>query len=181
MSFKQYIKADKERCEFLTTRKAWWRVKLLHEHEYSIWKYMILLRKEEYYAHKGSILGNIISVVFRIRKNHLGERLGFTIHKNVFGPGLRIWHYGNIVVNANARVGKNCTLHGDNCIGNNGFGGKSPRIGNNVDIGVGAKIIGDIEIANNIIIGAGAVVNKSFKEENVVIAGVPARVVKRNN
>ena len=109
----------------------------------------------------------------------LGEKLGFTIHKNVFGPGLRIWHYGNIVVNAYARVGRNCTLHGDNCIGNDGFGSKSPRIGDNVDIGVGAKIIGDIQIASNVIIGAGAVVNKDFLEENIVIAGVPAKIVKR--
>ncbi len=179
MSFKQYIKADKERCEFLKTRKSWWRVKFLHEHEYCIWKYTLLLRREEYYANKGTKIGNILSTIYRIRKNYYGEKLGFTIHKNVFGPGLRIWHYGNIVVNAYARVGKNCTLHGDNCIGNNGFGGKSPKIGDNVDIGVGAKIIGDIEIASNVIIGAGAVVNKSFTEEYVVIAGVPAKVVKR--
>lgn len=178
MTFKQYIEADRRRCEFLKNKKAWWRVKFLHEHEYSIWKYMLLLRKEEYYANLDSKFMTLVSIYFRIRKNFLGEKLGFTIHKNVFGPGLRIWHYGNIVVNAYARVGKNCTLHGDNCIGNNGFGGKSPRIGDNVDIGVGAKIIGDIDIASNIIIGAGAVVTKSFTDEFVVIAGVPARVVK---
>lgn len=181
MNFKQYIKADIERCEFLKTRKTWWRVKFLHEHEYCIWKYTLLLRKEEFYANKGTKIGNILSTIYRIRKNYFGEKLGFTIHKNVFGPGLRIWHYGNIVVNAYTKVGKNCTLHGDNCIGNNGIGGKSPRIGDNVDIGVGAKIIGDIDIASNVIIGAGAVVNKSFTEENIVIAGVPAKIVKRIN
>lgn len=151
----------------------------MHEHEYSIWRYTLLLRKEEYYDKKKSLIWKIASAFFRIRKNKLGERLGFTIHKNVFGPGLRIWHYGNIVVNAYARVGKNCTLHGNNCIGNNGFSGKAPIIGDNVDIGFGAIIIGDIIIANNVIIGAGAVVNKSFTEENVVIAGVPARIIKK--
>lgn len=178
MTFKEYIKPDKERCEFLASKKKWWRVKFLHEHEYSIWQYMLLLRKEEYYSKHGGAK-RVLSTYYRIRKNHLGEKLGFTIHKNTFGAGLRIWHYGNIVVNAFARVGKNCTLHGDNCIGNNGFGGNSPRIGDNVDIGVGAKIIGDIDIASNVIIGAGSVVNKSFKEEWVVIAGVPAKIVKR--
>ena len=47
-----------------------------------------------------------------------------------------------------------------------------------MDIGVGAVIIGNIEIADNIIIGANAVVNKSFKEEGITIAGVPARKIK---
>ena len=179
MTFKEYIKPDIERCEFRSSLKAWWRVKFLHEHEYSIWRYMLFLRKEDFYAVRAGKVNRIMSTYYRIRKNYLGEKLGFTIHKNVFGPGLRIWHYGNIVVNAYARVGRNCKLHGDNCIGNDGFGSKSPRIGDNVDIGVGAKIIGDIQIASNVIIGAGAVVNKDFLEENIVIAGVPAKIVKR--
>lgn len=181
MSFKQYIQPDKDRCEFWENEKKWLRVKLLHEHEYSIWKYIFLLRKEEYYAASKSNIGQFLSALYRIRKNYLGEKLGFTIHKNAFGPGLRIWHYGNVVVNAYARIGKNCTLHGNNCIGNNGFTDKAPRIGDNVDIGFGAVIIGDIDIASNVIIGAGAVVNKSFTEENVVIAGMPAKVVKKIN
>ena len=42
MNFKQYIKEDVDRCEFLKNKKSWWRVKFLHEHEYSIWKYIIL-------------------------------------------------------------------------------------------------------------------------------------------
>ena len=178
MTFNQYIQPDIAKCEFLVSRKAWWRVRSLYEHEYIIWKYQLLLRKEEYYADKGG-LWKFLSAYYRRQKNILGSRLGFTIHKHVFGPGLRIWHYGNVVVNAYARVGRNCSLHGDNCIGNNGFGGASPRIGDNVDIGVGAKIIGDITIANNVIIGAGAVVNRSILEENVVVAGVPAKIIKR--
>lgn len=181
MKFNDFIQKDIKRCEFLKSRKAWLRVLILSEHESIIWKYQKLLRREEYYAQKNNFVFKILSAFYRRRKNRLGWKLGFTIHKNVFGPGLRIWHYGNIVVNAEARVGENCTLHGDNCIGNNGLGGGSPKIGNNVDIGVGAKIIGDITIASNVIIGAGAVVNKSITEENVVVAGVPAKIVKKVN
>lgn len=176
MTFKEFIKEDMAKCDFLISRKSWLRVRLLHEHEYIIWKYQILLRKEEYYAIKGH---RIFSTFYRIRKNILGQRLGFTIHKNVFGPGLRIWHYGNIVVNANARVGKNCILHGSNCIGNNGLFNGNPTIGDNVEFGVGACAIGDINIGNNVIIGAGAVVNKSFPEGNCVLAGVPAKIIKK--
>ena len=53
-----------------------------------------------------------------------------------------------------------------------------PHLGNNVDIGYGAVLIGDITIADDIKIGANAVVNKSFTEPGVTIAGVPAKVVK---
>ena len=193
MTFKEYIKEDRSKCEFLLSRKKWWRVKLLHEHEYSIWKYQKLNIHLALNANKVDMVisktvkkvpspfknNKILSSFYRRKKNKLGEKLGFTIHKFVFGEGLRIWHYGNIVVNAHARIGKNCTLHGDNCIGNNGTSSKAPIIGDNVDIGVGAKIIGNITIANNVIIGAGAIVNKSITEENVVVAGIPAKIIKK--
>ena len=52
-------------------------------------------------------------------------------------------------------------------------------MGNNVDIGYGAVLIGGITIADDIKIGANAVVNRSFTEPGVTIAGVPAKVVKR--
>lgn len=57
-------------------------------------------------------------------------------------------------------------------------GGGSPIIGDNCDIGVGAKIIGDITIADNVTIAAGAIVNKSCSQSNVVLAGVPAKIIK---
>jgi serine O-acetyltransferase len=52
-----------------------------------------------------------------------------------------------------------------------------PTIGDNVFIGPGAKIFGDIIIASGIAIGANSVVNKSFLETDITIAGVPARKV----
>lgn len=152
---------------------------ILHEHHYLNWRYIKALRKDEYYTNNSGGLKILLKIYFRRKKNIYGEKLGFTIPPNVFDEGLRIWHFGNIVVNGYARVGKNCILHGDNCIGNNGLDMKAPRIGNNVDIGVGAKIIGDVIIADNIIIGANSVVNKSFTEPNVVIAGVPAKVIRK--
>ena len=55
-----------------------------------------------------------------------------------------------------------CQLHGNNCIGNNRKEDeRAPHIGNNVEIGVGAKIIGDIYVVDNVKIGANAVVVKS--------------------
>ena len=64
------------------------------------------------------------------------------------------------------------------CIGNNKAEGGVPKIGDNVLIGVGAIIIGDIEIGDNIIIAAGALVNKTFLEKGITIGGVPAKKIK---
>ena len=69
-------------------------------------------------------------------------------------------------------------LHGDNCIGNNGKDDGCPVIGNNVDIGVGAKIIGNVYIADDCKIGAGAIVVKSCKEKGKTLIGCPAKPIE---
>lgn len=112
--------------------------------------------------------------------NRLGTRLGIETWCNVFGEGLLIYHVaGGIVVNSNARIGKNCHLHGNNCIGNNGKEKEAPIIGDNCTLGVGAKVIGGIKLGNDINIAAGAVVVKSCIEDGVTLAGVPAEIIKR--
>lgn len=58
---------------------------------------------------------------------------------------------------------------------------EAPQIGDNVYIGPGAILFGNIKIANNVTVGANATVNKDCLEENVVIAGSPAKVVKRES
>lgn len=78
-----------------------------------------------------------------------------------------------------SRIGRDCHLHGNNCIGNAGQGlEECPVIGNNVMLGVGAKVIGAIKIADNIKIAAGAVVVTSFEEEGITIGGIPAKKLK---
>lgn len=94
------------------------------------------------------------------------------------GPGLTIYHNGPVVINNNSKIGSNCRLHGDNCIGNDGINDACPVIGDNVEIGVGAKIIGGVKIGNNIKIGAGAVVVSDFLQDGSIIGGVPARKIK---
>ena len=58
------------------------------------------------------------------------------------------------------------------------FVNDAPKIGNNVEIGFGAVIIGKVIIADGIKIGANSVVTKSFLEPNITIAGVPAKKIK---
>lgn len=145
---------------------------ICQEHTYLIWKYIVYLRKEE------SSTTKLFAYYYRRKKNIIGAKLGILIYAGSCGEGLHIWHYGSVIINGYAKIGKNCTLHGQNCIGNNGSNNAAPVIGDNVDIGAGASIIGDIYIADNVTIGAGAVVNKSCMEKNVVLAGVPAKIVK---
>ena len=111
---------------------------------------------------------------YKFRK--ISVKLGFSIPINVFGPGLSLPHRGNIIINPQTSIGENCRIHVGVNIG--AHHDKAPRIGNNVYIGPGAIIFGDIEIADNVSIGANATVNKSVLEPNSVVAGTPAKVVK---
>ena len=105
----------------------------------------------------------------------LSYKLGYTIYKNNFGPGVCFCHYGTLVVNKDVRIGRNCRIHVGVNIG--GYDGGVPTIGDDVYIGPGAKIFGGIIIGNNVSIGANAVVNKSLPD-NVVVAGIPAKILK---
>lgn len=143
-----------------------------------IWKYQKALRYTEFFCSQSGIVKWIMYPLMRRKKNRLGLKLGLEIVENSFDEGLIIYHTGNIVVNGYARIGKDCRLHGSNCIGNNGVSEETPRIGERVDIGAGAILIGGITIADDITVGAGAVVITSFTEPGIVIAGIPARKVK---
>lgn len=99
--------------------------------------------------------------IYSRRKNKLGNTLGFYIDPNTLGAGTIIYHHGSIIINSNAVLGCGCKLHGNNCIGNDGKSLMTPHIGNNVEIGFGASIIGDRTVADDVQIGAGAVVVKS--------------------
>lgn len=143
-------------------------------------KFLKYLRKQEYYINtaNGSKRKGFMNLFFEGKKNRLGMKLGIEIGPNCFGKGLNVYHVGNIIVNPAVRAGENCSLHGGNCIGNNGKTKEVPKLGNNVDVGFGAVIIGNVKIADNIKIGANSVVNKSFLIPGVTIAGIPARIVK---
>ncbi len=92
----------------------------------------------------------------------------------LFRGGLKINHYGLIVVHPLARIGEWCDIHQGVNIGQNIEKGSVPVIGDNVWIGPGVKMFGKIALGDNMMLGAGAIVNKSFEEGNCTIAGNPA-------
>lgn len=177
---KHYLEEDRKALKvsdrFLWIRQLIWPNEIL--------KFERLLRYTEYYTNnRRGTRGKLLLPVFlfyRWKMKTQSIKLGFSIPCNVFGPGLAIAHYGTIVVNGGTRVGAYCRLHAGVNIGTSGGSRKAPLLGDNVYIGPGAILFGDIIIANNVTIGANATVNKSFERENVVIAGTPAKVVKEN-
>lgn len=74
--------------------------------------------------------------------------------------------YG-IIISGQAEIGANCTIFHQVTIGTNGKG--VPKIGDNVTIGAGAKILGPISIGNNVSIGANAVVTENVPDNCVVV------------
>lgn len=144
-----------------------------------VWKYEIALRYHEYYANKTNktLIDVILLKYWKLVHFILSHKLGIQIPINVFGPGLRINHFGLLIVNTKCKIGANCDIHQGVNIGTNFTPNSVPKIGNNVWIGPGVKMCGNITIGDNVVIGAGAVVTKSFPS-NVTIAGVPAKIIK---
>jgi serine O-acetyltransferase len=102
------------------------------------------------------------------------------INTLAIGPGLRIYHGDGIVIASGAVIGRGMTIEHQVTIGNRiGHEGElgCPTIGDNVFIGVGAKVLGAIHIGNNVRIGANAVVLHDVPD-NATVVGVPSKVVR---
>ena len=102
---------------------------------------------------------------------------GATIGKNFF-----IDHGMGVVIGETAVIGDNCLVYQGVTLGGTGkeSGKRHPTIGNNVTLGAGAILLGNISIGDNSNVGAGSVLIKSAKE-NSTLVGVPARVIKEKN
>lgn len=149
-----------------------------------IWKFQIALRRLEYQINrtdKLKVFSMLQKGAVRYQFHRLSLKLNFSIPPNVFEKGLSIAHYGTIVVAKNARVGCNCRLHEGVTIGATNGSSEAAKIGNNVFIGSGAKIIGAVEIADDIAIGANAVVTNSILESGTTWGGIPAKKISNSN
>jgi serine O-acetyltransferase len=100
-----------------------------------------------------------------------------SITKSVrIGPGLRIWHFGNIFIHPQVVIGANCTLRQGVTIGNRRDGGPVPTIGDNVELGAYAQVLGGVCIGDNCKIGALSLVLTDLPAGTTAV-GIPARVV----
>lgn len=152
-------------------RKWYYFMPFMMTEKQILYRHICLLRKAEYAVNTSSLL----RYWYLTRLLRIQTRYGISIPLNVMGEGAEIVHLGSIIINGNAKIGKYVRLHPGVCIGANHD--NAPIIGDNVYIGPGAKLFGNIKLANCIKVGANAVVTKSCDKEGVVLVGAPAKVI----
>jgi len=106
---------------------------------------------------------------------------GIEIHPGArIGRGLFIDHGMGVVIGETAVIGDNVLIYQSVTLGGTGIekGKRHPTIGNNVVIGAGAKVLGNIKVGDNSYIGANAVVIKDVPPNSTVV-GVPGRITKQ--
>lgn len=119
-------------------------------------------------------------IIARYISEKAKRKTGIEIHPGAkIGKGLFIDHGTGVVIGETAEVGDNVTMFHGVTLGGTGKekGKRHPTIGNNVFIGSGAKILGNIKVGDNSKIGANAVILKDVPS-NVTIVGVPGKIVK---
>lgn len=182
-TLEKYIENDRKAC--MGNKNVTFETKYRSSFKYKAFCYFKAVRQLEYTGYKRDNASGVSSKLLSTRvkmldrkKNKLGLELGLEIPVNHIKSGVRIAH-PNVILNGYAEEG--CIFHGNNVLGNKktGSADEIPHLGKNVDVGVGAMVIGGVEIADNCVIGAGSVVTKSFTVPGTVIAGVPAREIKK--
>lgn len=96
--------------------------------------------------------------------------------KAVIGHRLVIEHFGCIIIHGNTEIGDDCTIRQGVTIGNRHINAplEAPKVGNRVQVGAGAKLLGNICIGNDVDIGANAVVIHDIPSNHIAV-GVPAK------
>lgn len=124
-------------------------------------------------------LSHLFKIVFQLCWFLLTTFYGIWIDaSNKIGKGFYIGHFGGVVVRGD--FGDYCSIGQGVTVGSKGAGKSNgwPTIGNNVYIGTGAKVIGNITLENNVVVGANAVVTCSVPENSLAV-GVPAIIKER--
>ncbi len=128
-----------------------------------------------FYNHRMHFIARLISEFAK-------RRTGIEIHPGAtIGKGLFIDHGTGVVIGETTIVGDNVTMfHGVTLggTGNEKTKKRHPTISDNVFIGSGAKVLGNITIGKNVKIGANAVVLKDVGDDRTIV-GIPGRVVKQ--
>jgi serine O-acetyltransferase len=102
---------------------------------------------------------------------------GISIPKSVrVGPGLRIYHFGNIIVHADAEIGAGCVLRHGVTIGNRHEGGPVPVLEDGVELGAYAQVLGGVRLGRGAKVGAMSVVLCDVPPGATAV-GAPARII----
>jgi serine O-acetyltransferase len=171
------LREDTRRLREIKTKEFPWYVieSLLFENGYQA---VVLHRMAHWFKSRGvPVLGPLIA---RFNQFLTGVEIG---PGALIGPGLRISHGNGIVIGGYARIGRGALLLHQVTIGspNPNRVEKMPVIGDNVFIGAGAKVIGEISIGDDVFIGVNAIVAQDIPSGSRVLCKVEIEVSPRRD
>lgn len=132
-------------------------------------KFMTIFRLTQYFRRRNRFL--FYFFFFWLRR--LKFKYGFDIsYRTQIGKGFYIGHFGNIVIHGDTIIGDNCNISQGITLGvsNSGATIGVPKIGNNVFIGPGACIFGNIIIGNHVTVGSNTVVTDNIPDFHTVLS-----------
>src|ERR1700755_2666302 len=127
------------------------------------------------YGVKPAILRKLFSLIYKVMFKFIQIVTGIELPCEAdVGRNFVIDHFGGIIISGYAKFGNDCRIRNGVVVGLRRIEEKvAPVIGNNVDIGAGAKLLGPITIGDTVIIGANAVVWSDVPANSIAV-GVPA-------
>ena len=136
-------------------------------YRYMVYKYYVLYKKTKF---------KFLKYLYYYKYSKASLKINVQINCDYFLKNFTFNH-ANICIHKKSIIGENLFCVGNNCIGGSNKG--YPRIGNNVTMGYGSIVIGNVQIANNVTIGAGAIVTKDILIEGSTVIGVNKILEKR--
>lgn len=129
------------------------------------------------YGVRSALLRKLCSLVYKILFKFVQIITGIELPCEAeIGRNFVIDHFGGIVISGYAKFGDDCRIRNGVVVGLKNVNEPiAPVFGNNVDIGAGAKVLGNIRIGNNVVIGSNAVVLIDVPD-NCLAVGVPATI-----
>jgi serine O-acetyltransferase len=163
---------DNIRADFNAHGRVW--------HAQGFWAMLVYRFGRWRYGVRPVLLRKLLSAIYHVLFKLVQIVCGIELPCEVpIGRNFVIDHFGGIVISGYARFGDNCRIRTGVVIGLRRIDEPSAaQIGNNVDIGTGAKLLGPITIGDNVVIGANAVVLCDVLSDCVAV-GVPAVVRPR--
>lgn len=120
----------------------------------------------------------IYRFLYRYVRNHYGIELPWSVQ---LGRGVVFEHQGGIVIHGRSVIGDRCVIRQGVTLGNRTMvrNDDAPELGESVNVGAGAKLLGAIKVGDGAVIGANAVVLSDVRSRTTV-AGIPAREVRNH-
>lgn len=133
------------------------------------------IRRYQKYKLRATLLAKVVCKLAVIEHVFWSVVTGADIPLNCqLGGGLLLPHPNGVVISPKAEVGIDCLIFQQVTLGSRGEG--APVVGNHVDIGAGAKILGSITLGDNVKVGANSVVIKDVPANKTAV-GIPAKLI----